>query len=234
MKRKVNVFVDLYDKFHDFDKTDQIVLLAYFHTVEEEHETVSRKELEVLFRFANLRIPKSLPQLLTYLCGKGNKLVQVGREYSLQRKALTSIRNEVQRLRGQVPPLKIQGVDPFSFSDRTFKDKKVEKLLEECRRCYAQHCWNACGILTRIILERTLDSVDPRIKSKAGLRDKLNFCKDASDLFSKSVREGLRILHGAKIVGDIAAHHTTILLEENDIGLALSPFRMLVKEVKTI
>jgi hypothetical protein len=51
---------------------------------------------------------------------------------------------------------------------------------------------------------------------------------------SKSVREALDGLQGAKIIGDIAAHHSKIILDKNDVDLALPAFRMLIKEVSTV
>ena len=61
MKDKVNEFVDLFHSFHDMGQTTQIVLLAYFHTVEEANESVSRRELERLFAFSGTPKPKILP-----------------------------------------------------------------------------------------------------------------------------------------------------------------------------
>jgi hypothetical protein len=127
----------------------------------------------------------------------------------------------------------MDGGSPFEFAGRAFSDAKIEALLQELRKCYPQECWNACGLLVRIIVERALDTVDNAVKAKNGLRDKINACRGLAVL-SKSVREALDGLHGAKIMGDIAAHHSKIVLDKPDVDLVLPAFRVLIKEVKTI
>jgi hypothetical protein len=234
MKLKVDELLNLYQDFQHLAATDQIIRLVYFHTVIEARETVSKEQLENLFDFAELPLPRNFPKLLAYLCKRGKKLLNKKGEYSLQRQARKGLEQELQELQGKPAPPRMAGGEAFDFPGRTFKDAKVSALLTEARKCYGQECWNACGILTRIIIERTLDSVDARVKAKQGLKDKINFCVGETTLFSQSVREGLKGFHAAKIVGDIAAHHSTIVLDGNDIGIVLAPFRMLMKEVQTI
>lgn len=235
MRSKVDTFLDLYPNFHELNQTDQILRIVFFFTVEEGHETISKKELDQLFAFARIGVPRNLPQLLAYLSGKGKKLLCVGGEYSLKRNVQKEIEKEVRSLRGQKPPPPpIGGVGALDFPGKNFKDLKVQTLLNETRICYSQACWNACGILVRIIVERTLDSVDPAVRKKQGLKDKINFCKGASDLFSKSLRDGMKELHNAKLLGDIAAHHSKILLDKSDIDLVLPVFRILIREVESI
>lgn len=233
MKDKVNEFVDLFHSFHDMGQTTQIVLLAYFHTVEEANESVSRRELERLFAFSGTPKPKNLAQLLSYLVTKGNKLINSDGEFSLRREVIREIQVEVRRLRGFVAAPKPGGGSPFDFGTRTFTDRKVAALLVELSKCYPQECWNACGLLVRIVIERTLDTTDNAVKARSGLRDKISICRTLSGL-SKSVREALDGLQGAKIIGDIAAHHSKIILDKNDVDLALPAFRMLIKEVTTV
>ncbi len=233
MKERVNEFVDLFSDFHSLGPTAQIVRLAYFHTVEEARESVNRGELEHLFAFAAVPVPDNLPQLLTYLANKGGKLISAKGEFSLRREVRKEIENEVRGLRGSAAPPKLDGGSPFEFTGRAFIDAKVAALLEELKKCYPQECWNACGLLIRIIVERTLDTIDAAVKAKVGLRDKINACKGLTAL-SKSLREALDGLHGAKIIGDIAAHHSRILLDKNDVDLALPALRILIKEVKTV
>jgi hypothetical protein len=233
MKDRVNQFIDLFPDFHSIGPTAQIVRMAYFHTVEEGRETVNKDELERLFKLANVAIPKNLPQLLVYLCGKGQKLINSKGEFSLRREIRRELDQEVHGLRGSAAPPKLDGGSPFNFAGRAFTDAKVCALLEELKRCYAQECWNACGLLIRIIVERTLDTVDATVKARSGLRDKINGCRVLATL-SKSLREALDGLHGAKIIGDIAAHHSKIILDKPDIDLILPVLRVLIKEVKTI
>ncbi|MGH9787070.1 MAG: hypothetical protein ACRD4U_00020, partial [Candidatus Acidiferrales bacterium] len=109
MKHKVGEFVDRFQGFHELSASDQIARLVFFHTVLEGRETISTEELERLFGFASLPVPKNLDKLLAYLC------------------------------------------------------------------------------------------VGPEVKEKEGLRDKLNYCIGSADKFSKSVRDALRHLHGAKL-----------------------------------
>jgi hypothetical protein len=235
MKARVNAFVELFPQFHKLDPKEQITRLVYFHTIEEKRETVSQEELESLFGFAELSVPKNLAQTLGYLCGKGKKLRCQSKEYSLERPERLAIQNEVNTLRGTIEPPTIEIDAKFEFPDKTFKDAKIQKLLVEVGKCYALECWNACGILIRIIVERALDALDPAVKAKSGLKDKINFASSAPGLpISKSVQEGLKALHGAKLVGDVAAHHSSTLIEEGDINGVIPHFRMLMKEVKTI
>lgn len=230
MKSRVNEFVDVFPDFHSSPATDQIQRLVYFHTVLEGRESVNVTELERLFDFAGLPIPRNMPKLLAYLCGKGAKLLGRNGEFSLRRHVSKQIGQDM----GIAAPPSINGVTAFDFQGRVFSDLKVSALVCEIKKCYANQCWNACGLLIRIVIERTLDSVDPAIKQKVGLKDKINFAKSLGAAFSKSMREALDHLHGAKIVGDIAAHHSKIILEKPDIDVILPAFRMLIKEVKSV
>ena len=85
----------------------------------------------------------------------------------------------------------------------------------------------------RIVIERTVDSVNPAVKAKSGLKDKLNKCRELTTL-GKSVRESIDHLHGAKIIGDIAAHDSKIVVDEPDISLALPHFRLLLKSITAV
>jgi len=233
MNTKVNTFVDSFPGFHRLGQTDQIVRLAYFYAVEEAHESVNRQEMERLFRFANLSTPKNLPQLLAYLSGKGSKLINNNGEFSLRREVRKEIEEEIRKFRGSAIPPQFDGGSPFDFSGRAFSDEKIAALLQELRKCYPQECWNACGLLIRITVERTLDTIDAGVKSKLGLKDKINACRGLTTL-SKSLREALDGLQGAKIMGDIAAHHSKIILDKQDVDLVLPAFRILIKEAKSI
>jgi hypothetical protein len=230
MKERVNEFADLFPGFHSLGATAQIVRLVYFHVTEEARESVNKRELDRLFKLADVPVPRNLSQLLTYLCGKGGKLINAEGEFSLRREVRKEIEQEVRGLRGSAAPLRLDGGSPFDFGGQVFSDAKINALLEELRKCYPQECWNATGLLVRIIVERTLDSVDTVVKSKIGLRDKINVCRGLPKL-SKSLREALDGLQGAKIVGDVAAHHSKVLLDRPDINLVLPAFRVLVKEV---
>jgi len=233
MKERVNEFVDLFPNFHNLGPTAQIVRLVYFHAVVEARESVNKDELDGLFRLADVPVPNNLPQLLTYLCNKGQKLINAEGEFSLRREVRRDIEQEVRGLRGSAAPPRLDGGSPFDFADRVFTDAKIGALLLELKKCYPQECWNACGLLIRIIVERTLDGIDGAVKAKTGLRDKINSCRSLAVL-SKSLREALDGLQGAKIIGDIAAHHSRILLDKPDVDLVLPAFRVLIKEVKTI
>ncbi len=233
MKERINKFVDLFPGFHSLGLTAQIVRLVYFHAVEEGRESVSRNELERLFSLADLPVPKNLPQLLVYLSDKGEKLISANGEFSLRREVRKDVDQEVRGLRGLAAPPKLDGGSAFDFPGRVFSDAKINALLQELKKCYRQECWNACGLLIRIIVERTLEAIDAGVKSKTGLKDKINACRGLTTL-SKTLREALDGLQGAKIMGDIAAHHSKILLDKPDVDLVLPAFRVLMKEVKTV
>jgi hypothetical protein len=234
MKLRVGEFVDLYEDFAERGPSEQIVRLIYFHTVLEQRETISKDQIARLFDFAELPCPKNLPQLLSYLHREGKKLLNKKGEFGLYRSVRKTIEQELSAIQGLDSAPMLDGAGPFEFSGKTFTDAKVDALLGETKRCYRHQCWNASGILIRIIIERTLDSVDARVAAIEGLKGKINFCLAEQSLFSKTVREGLKGLHAAKIIGDIAAHHSRILLEKSDVDITLVPFRMLLKEVKTI
>lgn len=235
MKTKVNDFVDLFPDFHDLEPTDQITRLIYFHTIEEQRETVSIDELTQHFHFADLPVPKNLPQKLGNMCSRANLLICREGQYSLQRSERLKILAQVLALRGQIAAPAVAVAAAFEFPDKQFQDAKIRKLLEEAGKCHSMGCWNACGILVRIIIERALDAIDPSVKAKQGLKAKINFASAASGLpLSASVQDGLKQLHNAKLVGDIVAHHTSTLLDEGDISTVLTNFRVLLKEVKNI
>jgi hypothetical protein len=234
MKQRINEFIDLFSDFHQFDGGTQILYLVYFHTVEERRESANQAEIERLFRFAGLLVPKNLGQVLGYLCGRGGKLLPPDKgEYQLHREVKREIDEEVRTARKEPAPIVITDNGPFEFKGRTFTDKKIATLLDELRRCHTTHCWNACGLLMRIVIERVVDTVDPAVKTKTGLKDKLNKCREICTL-SKSVRESIDHLHSAKIIGDIAAHDSMIVVEEPDVNLVLPHFRLLLKGVTTI
>ena len=198
--------------------------LVYFHAFEEARESVNKDELDHLFKLADVPVPKNLSQLLTYLCGKGRKLINGNGEFSLRREVRKEIEQEVRGLRGSTVPPRLDGGSPFDFAGRVFTDAKIGALLGELKKCYPQECWNASGLLIRIIVERTLDAVDNAVKAKSGLRDKINACRGLGAL-SKSLREALDGLQGAKIMGDIAAHHSKLILDKPDVDLVLPAFR---------
>lgn len=233
MKQRINEFVDLFPAFHRLEAIQQILYIIYFHAVEEGRESANQSEIESLFRFSGVPVPKNLGQKLGFLCGRGAKLISNNGEYELRREVKREIDEEIRAFRGQPAPIVIGDNGPFEFNGRTFTDKKVAALLDELRRCHAMRCWNACGLMMRIIIERTVDTVDPTVKAKSGLKDKLNKCREITSL-GKSVRESIEHLHSAKIIGDIAAHDSKIVVDEPDINLALPHFRVLLKSVTTV
>jgi len=234
MKERVNEFIDLFPDFHSFDEGDQILYMIYFLAVEEGRGSADQRQVEHLFSLADLPVPKNLGQKLGYLCGRAGKLLppNLG-EYALHRETKRTIDEEVRVARQLPAPIVGPSNGPFDFKGRTFKDTKIATLVEELRRCHMVQCWNACGLLMRIVIERTVDTVDPAVKAKTGLKDKLNRCKEVTTL-GKSVRESIEHLHGAKIIGDIAAHDSRIVVDEPDVTLVLPHFRMLIKSVTTV
>jgi hypothetical protein len=234
MKQRINEFIDLFPDFDAFDDGDQILYMIYFQAVEEGRASASQPEIESLFRLASLPVPKNLGQKLGYLCGRGGKLLRPNKgEYELHRDSKRTIEEKVRDVRGQPARIAVNDNGPFDFKGRTFTDEKIAVLLDELRRCHAMQCWNACGLLMRIVIERTVDTVDPAVKAKTGLKDKLNRCRDVATL-GKSVRESIEHLHGAKIIGDIAAHDSKVVIDEPDITLVLPHFRVLLKSVTTV
>lgn len=129
---------------------------------------------------------------------------------------------------------------------RNYKEILTKKLLDEIKKVDtkiyvlgielnqnwdSKVCNNSCGILMRIILERSLDKKDASIKAKNGLKNKINYCL-SSNIFGKSISEALKKLdNSTKITGDIVAHDSNILLVENDIELAIIPFRLLLTDI---
>jgi hypothetical protein len=234
MKQRINEFVDLLPEFQRRNPTEQVLYLIYFHAVEEGRDSANQGEIEILFRLAGLRVPKNLGQTLGYLCGRGGKLLPPNKgEYELHREVKHKIGEEVRAVRGKPAPIVVNSNGPFEFKGRIFTDKKIATLVDELQRCHATQCWNACGLLMRVVIERTVDSVDPAVKAKSGLKDKLNKRREIT-ILGKSVRESIDHLHGAKIIGDIAAHDSGIVLDEPDINLALPHFRVLLKSVTTV
>jgi hypothetical protein len=234
MRSKVNDWIDQYPDFHEFTSVEQISRLIYFHTVVEKSQTASKDDLDTLFDFINVPRPTNLSQVLGSMCGKGRRLIGASGEYSLQRQVRQQIETEVERITGQRKPEKLGPVPAFEMTGKTFNDNKVSVLWEEAKKCYALECWNACGILMRIVLERTLDSVDPKLRAAQGLKDKLNVAISTAGLFSKSMVDALKELKNAKLAGDIVAHHSTILLDKTDIDPVAAPLKFLLREVTTI
>lgn len=111
------------------------------------------------------------------------------------------------------------------------KDKKISILGSETNFNWQVGCWNACGILMRIILERALDRKDKKVKQRRGLERKINYCL-SNNIFGKTLSGALKKLqHSTKITGDIVAHDSNILLSEDDIELSIVPLNMIVKDV---
>ncbi|HXN96884.1 MAG TPA: hypothetical protein VN879_20420 [Candidatus Acidoferrales bacterium] len=235
MKQRANEWIGyLYPEFHKLRPTEQILRLVYFHTVVEGRETISLEELCRLFDFVSVPTPDNLPQMLFYLATRGKRLLNEQGEYLLRRQVRQLIEEEIAQVSGFQAPVIAGPAPAFEFPDKKFKDAKVKVLIDEAKRCYATECWNACGILVRIVIERGLDSVSPAVKAIAGLRDKLNYCISNPGSFSKSIVEGLKELKGAKLIGDIVAHHSNITLDKHDIDVVAAPFRMVLKEIQTI
>ena len=74
MRSHVNEWVDQFPNFHTLDELQQIVRLAYFHTIEEKRETVSKPELERLFDFIDTPVPENLGRKLRLSLWKGRPL----------------------------------------------------------------------------------------------------------------------------------------------------------------
>jgi hypothetical protein len=111
------------------------------------------------------------------------------------------------------------------------QDMKIFVLGFEANFNWQTKCWNACGILMRIILERVLDKKDNKIKQITGLDPKINHCL-SNKIFGKTILDTLKKLqHSTKITGDIVAHDSNILLDKNDIEISIVPLNMLIKEV---
>ncbi len=111
------------------------------------------------------------------------------------------------------------------------QDKKISVLGFEANFNWQTKCWNACGILMRIILERVLDKKDNKLKQITGLDPKINRCL-SNKIFGKTILDTLKKLqHSTKITGDIVAHDSNILLDKNDIEISIVPLNMLIKEV---
>jgi hypothetical protein len=106
---------------------------------------------------------------------------------------------------------------------------KAAALLDELQRCYQAACWNACGILIGVLIERALDAVEPDCREQRGLGKKLSYCLNQSSQFGASLKDALRELKAAKVTRDIAAHDSTIILGKSDIDTAVPYFRHLVK-----
>jgi len=223
-----------YPNFHRLKPTEQIVRLVYFHTVVEGRESVSSTELVRLFDFVEVPTPENLQRLLLYLSRNGRRLLHKAGEYSLRREVRQLITDEIARHADAPLSISVGRVAAFEFPGKTFQDSKITTLIEEARRCYATGCWNACGILVRIVLERSLDTVGQSVKSANGLKDKLNYCISNPAGFAKSIVEALKELKGAKLVGDIVAHHSDITLDKHDVDVVAAPFRMFIKEIKTV
>jgi len=236
VKSKINQWINQLPKFQELPDTDKIVRLAFFHTVEERRGTVSRLEIEILFDFIDVRVPTNLRRLLAHLSRPDGPLIKkADGEYSVARSAQNEIRGELAVPVRAVAAAAHAPVAAFEFPDKNFRDAKVRVLVAECKQCYGQGCWNACGILMRIILERTLDSLNAQVKALRGLHDKLNFCiANNPGGFAKTAIEGLKELKGAKLIGDIVAHHSNITLDRHDIDVVVIPFRLLLKEATTI
>jgi hypothetical protein len=133
---------------------------------------------------------------------------------------------KMQKDQPSAKPQTVAGNNPFAIASPD--DKKVEILLAELRRCYDAECWNACGILLRIVTERALDGVEAACKKKKGLGNKLNYCSNESQEFGQSVKEALRNLLAGKITGDIVAHDAVIVIDRPDIDLVAPYFRHLI------
>ncbi len=111
------------------------------------------------------------------------------------------------------------------------QDRKISILGYEANFNWQAGCWNGCGILMRIILERILDKKDIKIKQIEGLEKKINYCL-LNKIFGKSLLGALKKLqHSTKITGDIVAHDSNILLGKEDIELAIVPLNMIIKDV---
>lgn len=112
------------------------------------------------------------------------------------------------------------------------KDNKIFVLGTELNQNWmSKKCWNSCGILMRIILERSLDLKSSEVKQMSGLKNKINYCV-SSNVFGKSVTEALKKLdNSTKITGDIVAHDSNILIIYGDIELAIIPFRVLLTDI---
>lgn len=143
---------------------------------------------------------------------------------------------KTKKIRGGVKKKAGKHLGNYIFSESLLgeietKDKKISILGSETNFNWQTGCWNACGILMRIILERALDRKDKKVKQIRGLERKINYCL-SNNIFGKTLSGALKKLqHSTKITGDIVAHDSNILLNEDDIELSIVPLNMIVKDV---
>jgi len=117
--------------------------------------------------------------------------------------------------------------DPFGTL-KIPKNAKAATLSEELRRCYANGCWNSCGILIGILIERALDAIELKCQTERGLSKKLSYCLNQSSEFGQSLKDCLRHLMAAKVTRDIVAHDSAILLDKPDVDIVIPYFRHLM------
>ncbi len=161
MKDAVNSFVDRFPGFHTLTPGDQVLRLMYFHTVELGRETVSKSELALLFKLANLPVPKNLPKLLGFLCGRGAKLTSDDGEFSIRRGVRKAIEEELGLSK---PPIVF--VDPAQAFEATLS---LHELMSKLK-AFAKVC---DAYFDDTTLEH-LHAVDPRVQVKVltkNLRD---------------------------------------------------------------
>lgn len=229
MSRNLSSFIDIIDNFESLSETDKILNLTYFYTQIDKAPSINIDELKSLFIDTDVGVPKNLRQLVAYLLRK-HKLFPVSpTNWRLNLKEKKKI---AASLVGISKKEKItQPASFLRFNLKVVNDKKIKVLLKELAITHEDKCWNASGILIRIILERLLDRKDAKVKVKKGLNNKLNYCISNNNLFGRSIRESLEHLRNAKIIGDIVAHDSSIILDQGDVDICLPSLRILVKDI---
>lgn len=229
MSRTLFSFIDRIDDFESLSETDKILDLIYFYTQIDKAPSINMDELKSLFLDADVGVPRNLRQLVAYLLRK-RKLFPISptnwRLNLKEKKRIVASLIDISK-KGKIA----QPASFLRFNLKVINDKKIKVLLRELAITHKGKCWNASGILIRIILERLLDRKNAKVKAKKGLDNKLNYCISNNNLFGRSIRESLKQLRNAKIVGDIVAHDSSIILDQGDVDICLPSLRILVKDI---
>lgn len=227
--KNLSSFIDKIGDFESLSETDKILNLTYFYTQIDNAPSINIDELKSLFIDADLGVPRNLRQLVAYLVKKRKLFPVSPTNWRLNLKEKKRIKTSLFDInqRGRVP----QPASFLKFNLKIINDKKIKVLLKELAIIYKDKCWNASGILIRIILERLLDRKEAKVKARKGLENKLDYCISNNNLFGRSIRECLKQLRNAKIIGDIVAHDSSIILDQGDIDICLPALRILVKDI---
>ncbi|MEN0054528.1 MAG: hypothetical protein AAGC65_12725 [Mucilaginibacter sp.] len=231
-------FVDSVPEFKSIAASEKIQYFLYYHTIVKKNEGALPGDISNYFDELKLIKYSNIAQYLKLgskkVKGKLPKFICQKSLYHLERSLRTMIDESL-----NMPKVLIAS-NAF-FPQEVFNNTRgyLQKLANQAARCYDNHLFDACAVMTRKLLEVLIIEAFERYGISDKVKnDKANFyyLSDLIDLFVKESiwnigRNARNALPGLKKLGDLSAHNRRYMATETDINKSKDDLRIVLEEL---